>query len=358
MKQVIWNKTVYVMKYLCMLIIVLLFSSCAKDDAIEYSPTPINLEIPSNFPPLVYAIENNPLTEEGFQLGKSLFYEGKLSSNNSIPCAFCHEQAFAFTHHGHNVSHGVDGGIGIRNSQSIQNLAFQSEFTWDGAATHLDLQPIIPITNEVEMNESLSNVVDKLKADAYYRSAFALAFEDGKINGENLLKALSQFMVMMVSTNSKYDRMIRQEGNETFSVLENDGLVTFQQKCTSCHATDLFTDQSYRNNGLSVNPQVDDKGRYNVFQNPDDLYKFKVPSLRNVEHSFPYMHDGRFETLEAVVNFYDNGLTDNGNVDPLLVSENGSLGIPLTDYEKQSLVAFLKTLTDNEFLQNERFSDF
>jgi len=343
---------------LVLLIVTLCACSKAPDEA-GYVPIPIVVDIPSNFPDMVYNLDNNQITEAGFELGKKLFYEGKLSANNAIPCAFCHEQAFAFTHHEHTVSHGLNGGVGRRNAQPIQNLAYQSEFMWDGAATHLDLQPIIPITAEVEMGETLSNVISKLKADNYYQNQFGKAFEDGEINGENLLKALSQFMIMMVSSNSKYDKYVRKEDNVSLSTLELDGLQTFKNKCASCHATDLFTDQSYRNTGLPVNPKLDDKGRFSIFENTDDLYKFKVPSLRNVEKSNPYMHDGRFATLEAVLNFYDTGIIENGGqVDAVLTKEDGTLGITLLDYEKKSLIAFLKTLTDNEFLTDERFSEF
>ncbi len=341
------------------LVIVLTVLSCTKDnDSGIYVPKPLVFEQPDNFPDIEYTLENNPLTEEGFELGKKLFYDGRLSQNDAIPCAFCHEQAFAFTHHGHNLSHGVNGGIGLRNSQPIQNLAFQRTFMWDGAASHLDMQPVIPLTSELEMGETLGNVINKLKNDSYYQQQFEKAFDDGAISSENMLKALSQFMVMMVSSNSKYDKYIRAEDNVTLSQIELDGLNTFQNKCTSCHATDLFTDQSFRNNGLPVNPMLNDEGRYLIFEDPDDLYKFKVPSLRNVEKSFPYMHDGRFATLEAVLNFYNSGAVDNGNVDPLLLRNDGSYGITLTDYEIESLVAFLKTLTDNDFLNDERFSEY
>lgn len=335
------------------------FYGCSNSNLKEdYQPMPMVVEQPANFPQIVYNLDNNPVTEAGFELGKKLFYEGKLSVNDAVPCAFCHEQSFAFTHHGHTVSHGVNGGIGLRNAQPIQNLAYQSEFMWDGAATHLDFQPIIPLTSELEMGESLSNVITKLKADGYYQSQFKKAFENGEINGENLLKALSQFMVMMVSSNSKYDKYVRNEDNTTLTPVELDGLSVFNAKCATCHATDLFTDQSYRNNGLPINPRLNDKGRYNIFENPNDSYKFKVPSLRNVEMSFPYMHDGRFATLEAVLDFYDSGMVDNGNVDELFKRADGTLGISLTDYEKSSIIAFLKTLTDNDFLTDERFSEF
>ncbi|AEH01758.1 cytochrome-c peroxidase [Lacinutrix sp. 5H-3-7-4] len=333
--------------------------SCSNESQVAvYEPIPMVIETPSNFPDIIYNLDNNPITQAGFELGKKLFYEGKLSSNNAIACAFCHEQAFAFTHHGHNLSHGVNGGIGFRNAQPIQNLAYQTSFMWDGSASHLDLQPIIPITSELEMGESLSNIIQKLSAEPYYQEQFTRAFNDGEINTENMLKALSQFMVAMVSSNSKYDKFIRNEDNVTFTALEANGLSTFETKCAGCHASSLFTDQTFRNNGLSINPQLNDLGRYNIGNNLNDLYKFKVPSLRNVEVSYPYMHDGRFTTLEAVLEFYNSGITDNGNVDESLLKDDGTYGIDLSDYEKESLIAFLKTLTDYEFLNDERFAEF
>lgn len=343
---------------LLLIVMVIIFSCSESSELASYESVSMDLELPSNFPDITYNLENNPITEAGFELGKDLFYEGKLSLNNAIACAFCHEQAFAFTHHGHNLSHGVNGGIGFRNAQPIQNMAFQTSFMWDGAASHLDLQPIIPLTSDVEMGESLSNVISKLKAEPYYQNQFSRAFEDGEVNTENMLKALSQFMLMMVSSNSKYDKYVRNEDNITLTQLESDGLNTFQNKCATCHATDLFTDQSFRNNGLSINPQLNDKGRFDILENVDDLYKFKVPSLRNVEVTYPYMHDGRFATLEVVLDFYDSAVVDNGNVDEVLLRADGSYGITLSDYEKESLITFLKTLTDNEFLEDERFSEY
>ncbi len=343
---------------LVLLGLVTLFACSNSTETANYVPIPLQLELPTNFPEIAYNLDNNPITDAGFELGKRLFYEGKLSSNGAIACAFCHEQAFAFTHHGHNLSHGVNGGIGLRNAQPIQNLAYQTSFMWDGAASHLDLQPILPITSELEMGETLSNVIVKLQQDSYYQAQFAKAFDGGEVNTENMLKALSQFMLMMISSNSKYDKYVRQEDNVTLTALELDGLNTFQNKCSSCHASDLFTDQTFRNNGLPINPQLNDKGRFNILENPNDLYKFKVPSLRNVEVSYPYMHDGRFSTLEVVLDFYDSGIVDNGNVDPSLQKADGTYGISLSAYEKESVIAFLKTLTDNQFLEDERFAEF
>jgi cytochrome c peroxidase len=341
------------MKKLILLLLIPLFLSCSDDDD-NYIDVPIVFKVPSNFPPLAYDVQANPITEKGFELGRKLFYDGRLSSDGTISCGFCHEQQHAFTHHGHTVSQGVDGQIGTRNSPSIQNLGWQTSFMFDGAKDHLNLQPILPITNPVEMNGNFSQIVAMLNGDAQYRKLFGLAFPGKPINTENMIKAMGQFLVMVTSSNSRFDKFRRNETVGTLTQEELDGYAIFNQKCASCHATDLFTDNSFRNNGLAVNPIVNDVGRYRVTLVDADKYKFKVPSLRNIEKTKPYMHDGRFLTLEAVLNHYSSGIVNSATLDPSL--NNG--GIPLNSLEKTKLIAFLKTLTDNQYLTESRFSEF
>ena len=329
------------------------FLSCKKEEV--YTNVALVFEKPANFPEPDYDLNSNPITEKGFELGKKLFYDGKLSSDGVVSCAFCHQQKFAFTHHGHQFSHGVEDRVGKRNTPPIQNMAFQNQFSWDGAAFHLDLFPIIPITNPVEMDETVTNVLKKLKEDAAYTRLFSQAFEDGKINADNTFKAMSQFMLMMVSANSKYDKYIRGEKGGDFSVEEKNGLQLFKNKCASCHTSDVFTDNSFRNNGLPINPVINDLGRMTVTLVEEDKYKFKVPSLRNIELTAPYMHDGRFGSLNSVLNFYINGVQETPNLDPILKNTNGTLGIQLTEEEKENIIAFLKTLTDEQFITDKRF---
>jgi cytochrome c peroxidase len=344
----------------------LLFVACKNEPyedipaeaAGEFQKVLLEFNLPSNFPPLTYDLEANPPTETGFELGRRLFYEGRLASDGVVACGFCHIQEFAFTHHTHIVSHGVDGALGSRNAQPLHNLAFQNEFNWDGAAIHLDMQPIIPITNEVEMNESFTNIIAKLQVHPDYPRLFREAFENGQINSENILKALSQFLVMMVSSNSKFDKFRRGEGNVALTANETQGMELFAQKCASCHAGELFTDQSYRNNGLAIDPQYNDIGRERVTGFPADKYKFKVPNLRNIEITFPYMHDGRFATLDAVLEHYRSGIHNTENLDPIFQQPDGSFGIPMTDDEKARIIDFLKTLTDTDFIFDNRFSEF
>jgi cytochrome c peroxidase len=343
-------------KYILLLIIPLLLS-CSNDGDDVYIDVPLAFIVPSNFPPLAYNITLNPPTEKGFELGKKLFYDGRLSSDGIVSCGFCHIQENAFTHHGHVFSHGVGDNIGNRNTTSIQNLGYQTTFMYDGAASHLDLQPIIPFTSAIEMNGNFTDAIAMMKADATYQKLFATAFKDGKINSENMLKALSQFMLMVTSSNSRFDRYRRQESGGTLTVEELAGYAIFKTKCSSCHATDLMTDNSFRNNGLVINPQLKDVGRYRVTQLASDYYKFKVPSLRNVEMTAPYMHDGRFGTLEGVLDHYASGVTNSETLDPVL-NQNGKLGIALSTMEKTQVIAFLKTLTDNQYLTDKRFSEF
>lgn len=339
-----------------LMLFVLVACSKKEDGYMDINPE-LELSIPSNFPEIKYDLSRNPPTKLGFELGKKLFYDVRLSSTGFISCGFCHEQAEAFTHHGHQFSHGIDDLEGTRNTPSIQNMAFLDKFAWDGATDQLDLFPIIPITDPVEMGETIPSVMAKIKADGEYQKEFAQAFENGEVNNGNFLKALAQFMVMMISSNSKYDKYVRGEGGGELTKTEMQGLEIFREKCASCHQTDLFTDGSFRNNGLPPIPRLNDIGRAEVTGSKSDEYKFKVPSLRNVGLTAPYMHDGRFGTLEAVLDFYDSGVKDSPTLDPLL-KKGEVLGIRLSDMEKSALIAFLGTLTDNGFIHDKRFAEY
>jgi cytochrome c peroxidase len=337
------------------LFMVLILSSCS-DEVIEpiEKDEAYSIESPSGFPKMTFDITGNPVTINGVALGKKLFYEGKLSRNNTISCGFCHIQEYAFTHHGHNVSHGIDDRLGIRNAPAIQNMAFLKNYTWDGVSHNLDERSLVPITTDFEMDSSLPEAVGKLNADAKYKQMFKAAFGDENITGERILKAISQFMVTMVSADSKYDQY--KKGRVAFTGEEIQGMNLFQQKCASCHSGELFTDESFRNTGMYYNAQFDDRGRYRVTLDWNDNMKFRVPSLRNVEYTAPYMHDGRFYTLDAVMNFYSDQVEDNPNLDPQL-KQNGHVGIPMNTQEKQVIIAFLKTLSDKKFISDPKFAE-
>ncbi|WP_313268911.1 cytochrome-c peroxidase [Epilithonimonas vandammei] len=332
------------------------FTGCKDDfDGEAYiADQAYDLEIPADFPALAFDRDKNPVTVNGVALGKKLFYEGRLSRNNSISCGFCHIQENAFTHHGHPVSHGIDNRLGIRNAPPIQNMAFLRNYTWDGVSHNLDERSLVPITTDFEMDSSMPEVVGKLNTDANYKKLFKAAFGDENITGERVLKAISQFMATMVSADSKYDRVLK--GKTTFTAEENEGYQLFRNNCASCHSGALFTDESFRNTGMYYNAQYNDRGRYRVTLDWNDNMKFRVPSLRNVEYTAPYMHDGRFTTLEAVLNFYSDQVENQPNLDPLL-KKDGHIGIRMNPSEKQYIIAFLKTLTDQNFITNKAFAE-
>jgi cytochrome c peroxidase len=314
----------------------------------------IQYRLPKNFPPPFYNLAANPITPEGFALGKQLFYDGILSRDGTVACGTCHQQSSAFTHHGHDLSHGIDNKLGKRNSPPIMNMAWHPTFFWDGGVHDLDLQPIAPIENPVEMDEKLANVLNKLRNHPQYPQKFAQVFGSSEITTDKVMKALSQFMLMLVSADSRYDKYIRNEGGQ-LSEDELAGLAIFKHKCGSCHSGELFSDFSFRNNGLFLAP-IPDKGRGLITLNPLDDYKFKVPSLRNIEKTAPYMHDGSIRNLEGVLEHYTSFVQDTPNLDPLL-KQNNKLGIQLTESEKNKVIAFLKTLTDANFLTDKRFSE-
>lgn len=331
-----------------------IFCMACSSEEMQYVNRPYTLEIPSNFPPIEQNLSGNYPTEIGVKLGRRLFYDPQLSRNNTISCAHCHQQPYAFTHHGHVFSHGIDNQFGTRNAPAIQNLIFQPHYFYDGAAVSLRMLSIVPIHNPVEMDSNLQEIETKLKNDPDYVRLFNIAFDGEGITSGNILDALAQFMTIMISADSRYDHYVRKEEGGNLTDMEMEGLAVFKQKCAACHATDLFTDNSFRNNGLAINPLLNDVGLAHVSGFESDKYKFKVPSLRNVELTAPYMHDGRFMSLEAVLDFYDQGVQKTPNLDPLL-QENGYLGIPLTEEEKKAIVAFLKTLTDQSFIENPLF---
>lgn len=337
-------------QWLILSALLLFLYACSKGKEIAAF---IGFRKPAEFPAVVYNMADNPITAEKFELGRRLFYESRLSRNNTISCGFCHLQPAGFTHHGHDVSHGIDDRLGNRNSQPIMNLAWNRTFMWDGGVFDLDLQPIVPITNHVEMDETVENVIDKLKNTAPYPEMFRKAYGTEEITTARLMKALSAFMLMLVSDQSKYDSVMRKQS--TFTEPEQRGYTLFQQHCNTCHQEPLFTDQSFRNNGIGVGPN-NDEGRYPVTLNPEDRYKFKVPSLRNLAYTAPYMHDGRFYTVSGVLDHYMSEVQDMPTLDPAL-KKDGHPGISISETEKDHLIAFLNTLNDVKFIRDKRFSE-
>jgi len=300
------------------------------------------LSIPPDWPKPAYDFSKNPLTKEGFELGRHLFYDPLLSRDQTISCASCHLQATGFTHVDHELSHGIDDKLGTRNSMTLMNLAWNKHFMWDGGVNHLDVQPLAPLNSPVEMDESLENVVKKLKSSRKYRTLFFNAFGDSLATGQKVLLAFSQFMLQLQSSHSKYDKHIRNEEGGTFTAQETNGLRLFRVHCASCHPEPLFTNNGFEKNGLPIDTTLNDFGRMQITQNPQDSLKFKVPTLRNIQFTFPYMHDGRFKKLREVLNHYGS-------------STQLPQPIVLSAEEKVDLIAFLLTLSDREFLFDKRF---
>lgn len=311
--------------------------------------TPIKFVVPKGWPKPEYDFKNNPLTVEGFELGKKLFYDEILSVDSSVSCASCHQQFAAFATYDHNLSHGVKNSLTIRNSPSLQNLAWQKEFMWDGGVNHLDVQPISPLTAPNEMGESVENVLKKLKRSKEYKQMYKAAFGDAAITTEGTMKALSQFMLMLISSNSKYDRVKR--GEDSFNLPQRLGYEIFQQKCISCHKEPLFTDFSYRNIGMPMDTTLNDLGRMKITRNAKDSLKFRVPTLRNVMVTSPYGHDGRFYSTSNVFEHYRNKMQPIKTTDSLFKNK-----MPLSNFQIGQLTAFLYTLTDSSFLKNPKFA--
>jgi cytochrome c peroxidase len=341
-----------------------------------FGTTPYTADYAQSILPPARVPSDNPLTKEGVQLGRMLFYDPILSADSTQSCASCHNQANAFTDNGLALSIGIRGAEGTRNSMPIFNLMWHLDgFFWDGRSDILRHQALVPIEDPLEMDETIGNVLAKLSSSSTYPAAFKKAYNTSTIDEETLGKALEQFMLSIVSGNSKYDRV--QLGLESFTDQEKVGEIIFNSEaitlnneqnpnkpanygadCFHCHGTGngLFMRREFLSNGLSSNG---DFGRGGVNGTAEDNFKFKTPSLRNVEKTAPYMHDGRFNTLEEVVQFYlsDMNATSavNTNDAPNLHALKDS--IYLSPDHKAALVSFLKTLTDEELLTKEEYSN-
>ena len=347
------KKRIYISILLPVIVLASFLEACKKNDAERltgFNPTYLQLTVPTGWPqPPGDIFADNRLSEEGFQLGRRLFYDGRLSKDGNFACASCHQQFAAFSTYDHQFSHGFNNTFTVRNAPALFNLAWMREMHWDGGVNHIEVQPLAPITNLNEMAETIDGVLNKLQPDSSYQEMFTAAFGDATINSQRMLKALAQFMGSIQSYNSKYDQVKR--GETTFSAQEQNGYKTFQVKCGSCHTEPLFTDQTFRNNGLAQDAFLLDKGRAGITGDAGDSLKFKVPSLRNVAVTFPYMHDGRAFSLSQVIEHYRTAIhIEQPTLDPLLKNR-----IAISNQEKSDLIVFLQTLTDHELLGNPRF---
>jgi len=328
-------------------------------------PSPVKpLYLPEKFTPYAFTISaafpipdlprDNPLIEERIALGEKLFHETALSRDGSISCASCHQPASGFTDP-RRFSLGVRGQAGTRRAMPLFNLAWKTSFFWDGRAPSLRAQVLFPIQDHREMDETLGDVTAKLSADAAYPPLFRAAFGDPDVTPEKIGLALEQYLLTLTSFDSKFDRAMR--GEATLTPAERHGAELFNTEydprtgqygadCFHCHGGPLFTDHQFHNNGLNLTGT--DTGRYLITRNTADLGKFATPSLRNVAHTGPYMHDGRFTTLEQVVAHYNSGVHRSDTLDPNL-AKHPAAGLQLSQEDQRALVAFLETLTDERF---------
>lgn len=309
---------------------------------------------------------DNALTKAKVQLGRMLFYEKSLSGDNSMACASCHNQENAFSDI-NQFSIGIDGLQGGRQAMAIVNMAWNTDgFFWDGRAATLREQSLKPIQDALEMHETLPNVVAKLSAKSMYTEQFKRAFGSEEITPLKMSLAMEAFMFTLVSGDSKYDKFLA--GQATLTPSEEHGRQLFFDEynpgfpnlsgadCAHCHSGSNFENDQFMNNGLDIDANILDSGYMNVTLNASDKAKFKVPTLRNIEVTFPYMHDGRFTTLMEVVNHYNSGIETSSTVDQAVLNTQAT-GLFLTNQDKIDLVNFLKTLTDHSFLTDARFSD-
>ncbi len=341
---------------------ILVLLSCSKEsNEEEYVAVSAPLQIPTLFHKLLIAPSipsNNPQTQEGIFLGKKLFFEKGLSADNTQSCATCHDPKMAFTDQ-RQFSEGIDGVFGSRNAMPLFNLAwnFDEKFFWDGRSIGIERQAIEPVIDPIEMHNTWGQVVSILQAKVVYPELFYKAFGTRKIDSILITKAIAQFERTLISANSKFDQYLN--GEAQLSASELNGFAVFMDEtkgdCFHCHGSDknpLWTDNAFHNNGLDALSL--DLGLAKVTGDPADNGKFKSPSLRNLAFTAPFMHDGRFSTLEEVINHYSEGLKASPTIDPLM-KKVSSGGVQLTPQEKTDLKAFLLSLSDFEFIRNPVF---
>ena len=314
--------------------------------AAKYS-TEIKLNYPFFFPEPQYDFTDNSLTKSKIELGRFLFYDPLLSKDKRVSCASCHSPFNSFAHTDHQLSHGINDEIGDRNAPALFNLAWHDVMMWDGAINHIDMQALAPLSHPKEMGESLEGVINKIRKSDFYKKHFYNAFSDSTITGVRFLKALSSFQLSLISVNSKYDRVML--GKEEFSKQEERGYALFCANCNSCHREPLFSTFGFASNELPVDSSLRDYGRMIVTSQKEDSLLFKIPTLRNLSYTFPYMHDGRFLKLRQVLDHYtqpeiQERFKSNTNKEPVYLSSE----------EKADLISFLLTLNDKDFVFNPK----
>jgi cytochrome c peroxidase len=332
----------------------------ATDDPVPTGPYP--LQYPPSFGGRFSIPTDNPLTQEGVYLGRLLFYEPRLSKTGTVSCATCHQQARAFTD-GLALSVGVSGQPTHRNSMSLVNLLWVRQLFWDGRSAGLETQALIPLTHADEMGRQPGEAARDLQQTAGYPALFRLVFGSDRITDARIAQAIAQFERTLISANSPYDRYV--QGTYTLTASEKRGLQLFTAgpnpakgirggNCAHCHGGPKLMQELFHNNGLDA--MAADSGRQGVTGLALDRGRFRVPTLRNIALTAPYMHDGRFATLLEVIDHYSDHVQDNATLAPEVVPvSRGGLG--LTRQEKNDLLAFLHLLTDTSFVNNPQFAN-
>ncbi len=342
-------------------------TGCKKNsEGIAPEETAFKFETPEHFGVRFVIPSNNPMSKEGVALGRMLFYEKKLSKDNTISCASCHQQSKAFTD-GLAFAKGIKGQQLPRGSMSLANLLWVDKFFWDGRSKSLEEQALLPIQNPLEMDLSLSEAVSKLQNTDNYPAKFKAAFGTETISSENIAKALAQFQRTLISSNSRFDKIVRGEIKATAEEQRAISLFFTHPipesnirggNCGDCHGSNLTTLNTLHDNGLNVVPT--DLGLGAVTGKSTDNGKMKAPSLRNIALTAPYMHNGKFTTLEEVLNHYNEHIQLSSNLDPLIIEATNTVGgktLLLTEQEKKDIILFLKMLTDEDFITNKEFSN-
>jgi len=322
-------------------ILVMLFWQSCQKPLVE---TREAIEFPSDFPPVQYQNPSNPFNAASIALGRKLFYDPNLSRSRTISCGSCHAQVHGFADHNLPVSFGIYGRKGQRNAPSLVNLAWMPRFMWDGGIRHLDVLSIAPFTDTTEMGMTLPAVLERVRENPEYESYFNQAYGTFDVDESRVLLPLSQFMLSIISDQSKYDRVRRSQ--DQFTPIEQKGYELFKTNCSTCHQEPLLTRNDFQRNGITNNGS--ELGRFRITQLPQDSFAFKVPTLRNVELTYPYMHNGRIRTLKEVLDAYNNADRSHApNLPTFHLDEN----------QKEALIAFLKTLTDYRMISNLNLSE-
>jgi len=298
------------------------------------------------FPEPIYPIANpdSPIVS----LGRELFHDPILSKDSTVSCASCHSQYNAFAHSDHALSHGIADRIGTRNAPALVNLAWSESFMWDGASFSLEAQVLTPLTAHHEMDNSLDTILNRLNKHPKYSYLVQQAFGKSPIQTKHVLKAIADYESTLISRNSRYDSM--RIHLVEFTEQEKKGYALFKQYCNRCHAEPLFTNGQFANNALPINTSLNDMGRFRITDDSAHIRHFKIPTLRNLLYSFPYMHDGRFKRLRDVLKHYAEGINMHDE------TRNIKSPIPLSSNDITDLMSFLHALTDRTFIFNPSFS--